>query len=295
MTDACVDLERDRLPGKVYLVGAGPGDPGLFTLKGKALLEQADVVVYDALVSPPILGMANPAAQLLPAGKRRGYHSLSQTDINQLLIAQAQQHKVVVRLKGGDPFVFGRGGEEMMDLVAAGIPVEVVPGITAGVAVPAYAGIPVTHRELSSSVTFVTGHEAVGKYRPEVNWPAIAQSSETIVIYMGVHNLPNIVTALVKAGLGTETPVALIRWGTRPEQDELIATLATIEDEMKATGFAAPAIAVVGNVVNMRQILENCRPSTADVDYSQDFTQSKLPNRIAATRGNTLATMDLEQ
>ncbi|NJN21042.1 MAG: uroporphyrinogen-III C-methyltransferase [Leptolyngbya sp. RL_3_1] len=248
-------------PGTVYLVGAGPGDPGLFTLKGKALLEQADVVVYDALVSAPILAMVNPRAQLLSAGKRRGYHSLKQPDITDLLIEQAQRHGLVVRLKGGDPFVFGRGGEEMEGLVRAGIPVEVVPGITAGVAVPAYAGIPVTHRGYSSSVTFVTGHEAAGKYRPEVNWAALAQGSETIVIYMGVHNLHNIVASLSQAGLRPDTPIALIRWGTRPEQDELIGSLATILGEMEATGFAAPAIAVVGNVVNLRQILAECRPA----------------------------------
>lgn len=292
MTNARGQSEREGLPGKVYLVGAGPGDPGLFTLKGKALLEQADVVVYDALVSSPILGMVNPQAQLLPAGKRRGYHSLSQQDITQLLIEQAQQHQTVVRLKGGDPFVFGRGGEEMVDLMAAGIAVEVVPGITAGVAVPAYAGIPVTHRELSSSVTFVTGHEAAGKYRPQVNWRAIAQSSETIVIYMGVHNLPNIVRSLTEAGLNHDTPVALIRWGTRPEQDELVATLATVEAEMQATGFAAPAIAVVGNVVNLRQVLADCRPEMASVNPNLAIAGLKIPNASSTTMSDPLARMD---
>ncbi|MGL4622788.1 MAG: uroporphyrinogen-III C-methyltransferase, partial [Chroococcidiopsis sp.] len=176
--------------GKVYLVGAGPGDPGLFTLKGKALLECADVVVYDALVSPAILGMINPLAEKINAGKRRGKHSLVQEDTTQLLIEKARDNAVVVRLKGGDPFIFGRGGEEMEDLVAAGVSVEVVPGITSGIAAPAYAGIPLTHRDYSSSVTFVTGHEAAGKYRPKVNWAAVAQGSETIAIYMGVHNLP---------------------------------------------------------------------------------------------------------
>jgi uroporphyrin-III C-methyltransferase len=188
--------------------------------------------------------------------------------------------------------VFGRGGEEMADLVAAGIAVEVVPGITAGVAVPAYAGIPVTHRELSSSVTFVTGHEAAGKYRPQVNWQAIAQSSETIVIYMGVHNLPNIVAALTGAGLGPETPVALIRWGTRPEQDELVATLGTVEDEMQATGFAAPAIAVIGNVVNMRQCLANCRPEMHDSAAYPAIAGLKIPNSSPTTMTNPLARMD---
>jgi uroporphyrin-III C-methyltransferase len=243
--------------GKVYLVGAGPGDPGLFTLKGKGLLEHADVVVYDALVSPQILAMINPQAEKIDAGKRRGNHSRLQEETTQLLIEKAQTHAIVVRLKGGDPFVFGRGGEEMEDLVKAGIPVEVVPGVTSGIAAPAYAGIPLTHRLYSSSVTFVTGHEAAGKYRPKVNWTAIAHSSETIVIYMGLHNLSHIIAELNSAGLGRETPVALIRWGTRPEQEELIGTLATIVTQVEAAKFEAPAIAVIGNVVKLRDILGN--------------------------------------
>ena len=236
--------------GKVYLVGAGPGDPGLLTLKGKALLEHADAVVYDALVSPPILAMINPQAEQIDGGKRRGRHTKAQTETTTLLIQLAQRHAVVVRLKGGDPFVFGRGGEEMADLVAAGIKVEVVPGITAGIAAPAYAHIPITHRDYSSSVTFVTGHEAAGKYRPEINWTAIAQGSETIVIYMGVHNLPKIIPQLLAGGLPQTTPIALIRWGTRPEQVELMGTLATIVQQIHDTQFDAPAIAVIGQVVN---------------------------------------------
>ncbi|NJN85668.1 MAG: uroporphyrinogen-III C-methyltransferase, partial [Leptolyngbyaceae cyanobacterium SL_7_1] len=227
--------------GKVYLVGAGPGDPGLFTLKGKTLLEHADVVVYDALVSPQILAMINPQAEQINAGKRRGRHSLLQEETTQVLIEKAHSHAVVVRLKGGDPFVFGRGGEEMEDLVNAGVAVEVVPGITSGIAAPAYAGIPLTHRQHSSSVTFVTGHEAVGKYRPSVNWQAIAHGSETIVVYMGIHNLPLIVEQLAIAGLSPETPVALVRWGTRPEQEELIGTLNTIVQQVEASQFSAPA------------------------------------------------------
>ncbi|HIK56747.1 MAG TPA: uroporphyrinogen-III C-methyltransferase [Synechococcales cyanobacterium M55_K2018_004] len=246
--------------GKVYLVGAGPGDPGLFTLKGKALLEHADVVVYDALVSPQILAMISPKAEAINAGKRRGRHSMLQEDTTQLLIEKAQTHAVVVRLKGGDPFVFGRGGEEMEDLVKAGVPVEVVPGITSGVAAPAYAGIPLTHRGYSSSVTFVTGHESVGKYRPTVNWEAIAQSSETIVIYMGVHNLAAITEQLHRGGLPLETPIALVRWGTRPDQQELVGTLATIAQQVQDTGFDAPAIAVIGKVVNLQATLAASRP-----------------------------------
>lgn len=254
------EIMNSAYVGKVYLVGAGPGDPGLFTIKGKTLLECADVVVYDALVSPPILAMINPHAKQIDAGKRRGRHSMSQDEITQVLIDEAQTNAIVVRLKGGDPFVFGRGGEEMADLVAANVPVEVVPGITSGIAAPAYAGIPLTHRAYSSSVTFVTGHEEAGKYRPAVNWSAIAHGSETIVIYMGIHNLPHIIEQLSAAGMSLETPIALVRWGTRPEQEELIGTLATIVEQMEAVQFAAPAIVVIGNVVNLHNVLAGCRP-----------------------------------
>lgn len=250
--------------GKVYLVGAGPGDPGLLTLKGKTLLECADVVIYDALVSPPILAMINPQAQRIHAGKRRGRHSLAQDEISQLLVDQAQRHAVVVRLKGGDPFIFGRGGEEMEALIGAGVPVEVVPGITAGIAAPAYAGIPLTHRHYSSSVTFVTGHEAAGKYHPQVNWRALAQGSETIVVYMGVHNLPHIVEQLGQAGLAPETPIALVRWGTRSDQEELLGTLATIVEQVQSREFKAPAIAVIGHVVRLQEILAITRPQVFD-------------------------------
>ena len=246
--------------GKVYLVGAGPGDPGLLTVKAKTLIECADVVLYDALVSDPILRLIHPGAEQIHAGKRRGRHSMSQAEITQLLLQKAYEHAVVVRLKGGDPFVFGRGGEEMHDLVAAGVSVEVVPGITAGIAAPAYAGVPVTHRGYSSSVTFVTGHESAGKYRPQVDWEAIARASETIVVYMGVHNLPNITQSLMKAGLGPDTPVALIRWGTRPEQEELVGTLAGIVKQVEECGFEAPAIAVIGKVVDLRSQLAPVSP-----------------------------------
>ena len=241
--------------GKVYLVGAGPGDPGLMTLKGKTLLEHADVVVYDALVSPAILAMISPQAEQINAGKRRGRHSKPQAETTELLITKAETNAVVVRLKGGDPFVFGRGGEEMRDLIKAGVSVEVVPGITAGIAAPAYAGIPVTHRGYSSSVTFVTGHEATGKYRPQVNWQAIASGSETIVIYMGVHNLPQIIPQLIAGGLSVDTPIALIRWGTRPEQAELRGTLASIVKQIEITGFEAPAVAIIGQVVDLHDVL----------------------------------------
>jgi uroporphyrin-III C-methyltransferase len=247
--------EGNKYLGKVYLVGAGPGDPGLMTIKGKALLECADVVVYDALVSPLILGMINPEAEKINAGKRRGQHSLLQEETTQVLIDKALNNAIVVRLKGGDPFIFGRGGEEMEDLVNAGVSVEVVPGITSGIAAPAYAGIPLTHRLYSSSVTFVTGHESAGKYRPAVNWSAIAHGSETIVIYMGIHNLLYIVEQLTQAGLSLETPIALVRWGTRPEQEELIGKLGTIVESVEKSGFEAPAIVVIGAVVDLHNVL----------------------------------------
>ncbi len=248
-------LEKTQYIGKVYLVGAGPGDPGLLTIKGKTLIEIADVVIYDALVSPAILKMINPQAEKIDAGKRRGRHSLLQEQTNELLIEKAKTVAVVVRLKGGDPFVFGRGGEEMEELLKAGVPVEVVPGVTSGIAAPAYLGIPLTHRQYSSSVTFVTGHEAAGKYRPEVNWQAIAQGSETLVIYMGLHNLEVIIESLIAGGLNQDTPIVLIRWGTCPEQEYIKGQLANIVQQMAQHQFTAPAIAVIGNVVNLQEIL----------------------------------------
>jgi uroporphyrin-III C-methyltransferase len=255
MNQPLVESNPNQIFGKVYLVGAGPGDPGLMTIKGKTLLENADVVIYDALVSPPILAMINPQAERIDAGKRRGRHSKLQDETNQLLIEKAQTHAVVVRLKGGDPFVFGRGGEEMEALIQAGIAVEVIPGVTSGIAAPAYAGIPVTHRDYSSSVTFVTGHEVAGKYRPQINWKAIAQGSETIVIYMGVHNLSNILPELLAGGLLPETPIALIRWGTLPDQSQLIGILETIVEQIEESQFEAPAIAVIGRVVDLHSSL----------------------------------------
>jgi uroporphyrin-III C-methyltransferase len=245
---------ENKTVGKVYLVGAGPGDAGLMTIRGKALLETCDVVLYDALVSDEILAMVNPIAEKIHAGKRRGNHSLLQEQTTQLLIEKAQTHAIVVRLKGGDPFIFGRGGEELADLWQAGIAVEVVPGITSGIAAPAYAHVPLTHRDFSSSVIFVTGHESAGKYRPQINWQAIAKAAETIVVYMGLHNLGEIVPRLLQAGLSADTPIALIRQGTRPEQSELIGCLANIVELVQDVQFEPPAIAVIGNIINFRKL-----------------------------------------
>ncbi len=245
-------MNKNNSFGKVYLVGAGPGDAGLLTIKGKTLLEFADVVIYDALVSPEILAMINVKAEKINVGKRNQRHSLPQEETTKLLIEKAKCNAVVVRLKGGDPFIFGRGGEEMADLIRANISVEVVPGVTSGIAASAYANIPLTHRDYSSSVTFVTGHESVGKYRHQINWSAIAKGSETIVIYMGVQNLANIIEQLRNSGLSENTPIALIRWGTTPHQEELVGDLGNILNQVLKADFSAPAIAVIGNVVNFK-------------------------------------------
>lgn len=244
--------------GKVYLVGAGPGDPGLLTVKGKALLAHADVVIYDALVGSSILELIPPTAERIYAGKHCGAHTLPQEQITALLMEKARTAAVVVRLKGGDPFIFGRGGEEMLALVQAGIPVEVVPGITAGIAASAYAGIPLTHRDLSSSVAFVTGHEAAGKYRPQVNWRALAGAVETLVIYMGMHNLSHIAAELLAGGKAPDTPVALIRWGTTPEQEIHLLRLETLVGQ--PSPVAPPSIVVVGAVVSLAGLLPTLRP-----------------------------------
>ncbi len=242
--------------GKVYLVGAGPGDPGLLTVKAKELLIHADVVVYDALISQPILDLIPTTAEQINVGKRRGSHTLAQETTTQLLITKAQAAAIVIRLKGGDPFIFGRGGEEMSALVEAGIEVEVIPGISSGIAAPAYAGIPITHREYSSSVLFVTGHETVGKYRPQVNWQAIAKAAETIIIYMGIHNLSTIVADLIVGGKPLTTPVAIIRWGTTPKQTVFKSTLQDLQiyfnQPLQSNPYLqAPAIVVVGPVVRL--------------------------------------------
>ncbi|MGQ9837633.1 MAG: uroporphyrinogen-III C-methyltransferase [Cyanobacteriota bacterium] len=250
--------------GKVYLVGAGPGDPGLLTVKGKALLAHADVVIYDALVSSPILDLIAPTAEQIYVGKNPGAHTLPQEQITALLIEKAQTAAVVVRLKGGDPFVFGRGGEEMLALVKAGVAVEVVPGITAGIAASAYAGIPLTHREFSSSVAFVTGHESAGKYRPQVNWRALAVAVETLVIYMGMHNLSHIVAELLAGGKAPDTPVALIHWGTIPQQDIYLYRLDQLQQQ--PPDVASPTLVVIGEVVHFAAVLPHFSPLSA-----QDF------------------------
>jgi uroporphyrinogen III methyltransferase/synthase len=249
--------KTDGSPGGiVFLVGAGPGDPGLLTLRGLECLEKADVVVHDRLANPQLLNYA-PQAEFIDVGKQPDHHPVPQTRINLILIEAARQNKVVVRLKGGDPFVFGRGGEEAQALAEAGIPFEIIPGVTSAIAVPAYAGIPVTHRGIACSVAFITGHCA-GSKPLELNWEALAQGVDTLVFLMGVHNLPVIVSALIEAGRSSETPIALIEQGTLAEQKVAIGTLANILE--KASEIRAPAIIIVGEVVSLHETLKWFRP-----------------------------------
>jgi len=238
--------------GKVYLVGAGPGDPDLITVKGLRLLQSADVIVYDALIDKRLLDHARSDAQLIFAGKRCGRHSRSQGKINNLLIEAAARGQVVVRVKGGDPFIFGRGGEELKALAEAGVDFEIVPGITAGVAAPAYAGIPLTARGVSSSVAFVTGHTNRDGAGPAVDWAALARGADTLVIYMGTKNLPHIARELVLAGRPNDTPVAVIENATTTEQRTFTATLAELVEEKNRPTFRTPALIVIGEVVRQR-------------------------------------------
>jgi uroporphyrinogen III methyltransferase/synthase len=239
--------------GKVYLIGAGPGDPGLFTLKGKRCLEEADVVAYDALANHRLLAHAKPSAEMIYVGKRGGQHALPQEEIGRLLVERARAGKIVARLKGGDPFIFGRGGEEAEELAAAGVPFEVVPGVTSAVAAPAYAGIPLTHRDFTSTVAFVTGHEDPTKEDTGIAWDKIATGIGTLVFLMGVSQLPEIVKRLIEHGRSPETPAAVIRWGTRADQTVVTGTLATLVE--RCAGMKPPALIVVGEVVALREKL----------------------------------------
>src|SRR6266581_5891483 len=248
-------MTASQKKGYVYLIGAGPGDPGLITVKGRECIARADVIMYDYLANNELLLHAQPGAELIYAGKVGGAHNREQRQINELLVAKTLGGKVVARLKGGDPFVFGRGGEECEALVAAGIPFEVVPGVTAGIGAPAYAGIPLTHRHVTTSVAFVTGHEHPGKEVSEIDWERLSLGSGTVVFFMGMRNLPEIAANLIAHGRAPETPVALIRWGTRPEQEVLTGTLADIADKAAKANFKAPAVTVVGEVVRLREEL----------------------------------------
>src|SRR5438445_1284115 len=241
--------------GKCFLVGAGPGDLGLVTLRAKELLERADVIVYDALANPEMLGWVRVDAEIIFAGKRAGEQTLSQDEINALLIEKSRIGKNVVRLKGGDPFVFGRGGEEAEALAAAGIDFEIVPGITSAIAVPAYAGIPVTHRDQNSHVTFFTGHEDPAKSESAIDFDALAKLGGTQVMLMGVDRLAAITREMLVHGSRKNLPVALVRLGTQGHQKTIVGTLENITERASAAGFEAPAVAIFGDVVSLRKDL----------------------------------------
>ena len=253
--------------GIVYLVGAGPGDPGLLTVRGASLLETADVVVYDYLSNPLLLTRCRPDAERIYVGKKAAAHSMTQAQINALLVEKGAAGLRVVRLKGGDPFVFGRGGEECEALASAGVPFEVVPGITAAIAAPAYAGIPVTHRDFNSSFTFITGHEKEEEYKDaesrtrdaaggssDIDWPSIAKLP-CLAFYMGVKSLPRICAKLIEHGMPAETPAATIRWGTTPRQRTVTGTLADLPRRVADAKLAPPALTIIGRVVTLRDTL----------------------------------------
>ncbi|MHC9236833.1 uroporphyrinogen-III C-methyltransferase [Pseudooceanicola sp. 502str34] len=242
-------------PGWVWLCGAGPGDPGLLTLHALNALRQAEVVVYDALVHEEILAWA-PQAEMIYAGKRGGKPSAKQRDISLRLVDLARAGKRVLRLKGGDPFVFGRGGEEAQTLVQHGVPVRIIPGISAGIGGLAYAGIPVTHRDVNQSVTFVTGHDQTGAATGSLNWQAISDGSQVIVIYMGMKHAQHIATELLAAGRDPQEPVAVVSQATTPDQRVLESTLSTLVSDIEAAGMEPPAILCVGKSVLMRQVLD---------------------------------------
>jgi uroporphyrin-III C-methyltransferase len=249
--------------GKVYLVGAGPGDPDLLTLKGKKCLEQAHAILYDQLVSDELLKHAAESAELIYVGKQGGKHCADQRAIEELLVRKAREGKTVVRLKGGDPFVFGRGGEEAAALKRAGIPYEIVPGVSSAIAAPAYAGIPVTHRSCASSVAIVTGHEALNN-RGQVKWDKLARSVDTLVILMGLRNLRKIMHRLLEGGCEPHRPVALIHCATQPSQKSLLGTVQTIADLADQAKFQSPTVIVVGEVVRLGRELHWVNEAVVD-------------------------------
>ncbi len=270
--------------GKVYLVGAGPGDPGLMTVRGLQLLRSAQVVVYDQLVNPVLLDEVSVDAERIFVGKKAGHHCIAQSEINEVLIAYAERGHEIVRLKGGDPFVFGRGGEEAEALADAGVPFEIVPGVSSAVAVPAYAGIPLTHRDYASSFAVVTGHEAI-KSKSTVDWAKLATAVDTLVILMGLHNLPAIVAKLLAHGRSPNTPVAVIRQGTTQQQTTVTGTLADIVE--RSFAIKAPALIVVGDVVRLKSTLDwflpnsLCDATPADLDRLTASSDSLTASRGA--------------
>ena len=249
-------MAKKAILGKVYLIGAGPGDPGLMTLKGRELIANADCLVYDALAAPIMLSWVKPECEKIYVGKRSGNHALPQTDINALLVECASRHACVVRLKGGDPYVFGRGGEEAQALNVAGVPFEVVPGVTSAIAGPACAGIPVTHRDFCTQFTVFTGHEGANKAESTLDIPGIAAAHGTKVMLMGMSRLRETLAALMQAGQGGEVPAAAVQWAATGRQKSVSATVATLADAVDAAGVSSPAVVVIGEVVKLAPQLD---------------------------------------
>lgn len=274
--------------GKVYLVGAGPGDPGLITRKGLDCLARADVVIYDHLLDESLLRNAPAGVESIYVGKSASSHAMEQIDINRLLVRKANEGKTVVRLKGGDPFVFGRGGEEAEELVKAGVTFEVVPGVTSAIAVPAYAGIPVTHRSLASSFAVITGHEDPTKFVNSINWEKIGTGIDTLVFLMGMNNLPDIVAKLVENGRPPGTPVAVIRNGTRSEQATVSGTLSDIVEKVKKHKLGPPSVIVVGKVASLQEKLrwfDNRPLSGKRVLVTRARSQASALSRLLSEKG----------
>jgi len=261
--------------GMVYLVGAGPGDTGLLTLRGAELLRRADVVVYDALVNAELLQLAPKTAEVIYGGKRAKEQAISQSELNQLLISKAKAGKTVVRLKGGDPYVFGRGGEEAEQLADAGVKFEVVPGVSSFVAVPNYAGVPLTHRGFASKITLITGHEDPAKEASTVDWEQVAKTPGTKVIMMGTDRIGEIAKTLVANGMDAATPIAMVRWGTTGQQHSIEGTLATIADVATREKISPPTVAVIGEVVKLA-----ANSTGLSIDHSSASARS-LPERAS--------------
>jgi uroporphyrinogen III methyltransferase/synthase len=249
-------LKEQQSKPMVYLVGAGPGDPGLITVRGKQLLERAEVIIYDYLASKKLLKYVPKDAEFIYAGKRGGVkHTHTQEEINQMLIDRALSGRLVVRLKGGDPFIFGRGGEEIEEIVKAGIPFEVVPGVTSATAAATYAGIPITHREYTSTVAFVTGHEDPTKKDSNIAWDKLATGVGTIVVYMGIKNLESIAKKVIKYGRDPQTPVAVVRWASTSEQRTVVGNLENIAEVVRKNNIKPPSLVIIGEVVNLRDTI----------------------------------------
>jgi uroporphyrinogen III methyltransferase/synthase len=248
--------KNEKKKGKVYLVGAGPGDPGLITVRGREILSIADVVVYDRLAHPSLLNICRPDAEKIYVGKSSNQHTMQQKDINALLIKSAKAGKCVCRLKGGDPFVFGRGAEEAEACYDSGISCDIIPGITSAIAGPAYAGIPVTHRDIASSFAVITGHEEPGRNNSRIQWENLTNGTDTLIFLMGFENLSAIVSRLMEAGKSPETPAALVCWATWAQQQTLVSNLQNIQTDSEKANFTPPCVLVVGKVINMREKLK---------------------------------------